>query len=278
MPSARVKTWHEREALALAVRVAKAAARAAIAEGSRGRRVRAVIGRETKIAADRALHRLIADRLQRASGWPVVSEEGDLGSPSALDARPRWIIDPLDGSVNVSRRFPIAGVSIALWHGLQPRLGVICDVFRDECFSGIVGRGAWLNGRRIRVSDVQDASNAILCTGFPVRSDLSREGLERFIGRVQRYRKIRMLGAASLMMAYVACGRADVYQEERIALWDVAAGIALVEAAGGVVRRGALRPDWSFSVMAGTPAVIGSAASTNGAGRVASGSTRVTHG
>ena len=127
-------------------------------------------------------------------------------------------------------------ISIALWRGMHPLLGVVYDFNRDETFAGIDGKGAWLNGRPIRVSDVVKTSKAVVCTGFPISTDFSKEGLVHFVQTVKRFKKIRMLGSAALSLAYVSCGKADCYQEDDIRIWDVAAGIVLVKAAGGAIE------------------------------------------
>jgi myo-inositol-1(or 4)-monophosphatase len=189
-------------------------------------------GRDVKIEADRRLHELICRRLESASPWPRWSEEG----PPAQGWRNGghlWVVDPLDGSLNFSRGIPMSCVSIALWDGARPVLGVVLDVGRGELFTGQVGRGAWLNGRRIRPSRVRRPAEALVCTGFPVGADFRLRTLSRFVAKVRRFKKVRALGSAALSLAYVAAGRADLYHEERIAWWDVAAGLALVQAAGG---------------------------------------------
>jgi myo-inositol-1(or 4)-monophosphatase len=114
-------------------------------------------------------------------------------------------------------------------------LGAIFDFNRNEVFTGIVGAGAWLNGAPMRVSDTAQVGQAVLCTGFPVAMDYSAASLSRFVRLVQQYKKIRLLGSAALSLAYVAAGRVEAYFEQKIRPWDVAAGVAVVRAAGGMV-------------------------------------------
>jgi myo-inositol-1(or 4)-monophosphatase len=116
---------------------------------------------------------------------------------------------------------------------MTPLVGVIQDLSRDEVFSGIVGQGAWLNGQPIRVSEISDRSRAILCSGLPTASVHGPAKLDAFLSRAEAYKKLRALGSAALMLAYVACGRCDAYAEDGAAIWDVAAGLAIVAAAGG---------------------------------------------
>lgn len=147
-----------------------------------------------------------------------------------------WLIDPLDGTLNFTRNFPMAAVSIALWQNNQPLLGVIQDIHYNTLYTGIVGEGAWLNEQPMMVSKVADMRQAIIATGFPSGRSYETSSLLTFVQKVQQFKKVRMLGSAALMLAQVAAGRFDAYEEEDIYLWDVAAGLALVKAAGGNIH------------------------------------------
>ncbi len=188
-------------------------------------------GRDIKLQADRDAEALILARLAE-SGHAVLAEEsgehGDLAGDTLA-----WIVDPLDGTFNYSREIPVCAVSIGLCRGRTPLLGVIYDFNRDELFSGVVGEGAWLNGKPIRVTTESQTHQAVLCTGVPSRSNFSEESLLLFIHRIKSFKKVRLIGSAAVMLAYVACGRADAYLENEIMWWDVAAGLALIQAAGG---------------------------------------------
>jgi myo-inositol-1(or 4)-monophosphatase len=190
--------------------------------------------RDAKIEGDLRLHRLITERLAKDTQYPVLSEEGSDHQAAGNDLDYRWIVDPLDGSINFSRGIPFSCISIALWRGMKPLLGVVYDMNRDELFSGFAAGGAWLNGEPVRVSDTQAIGQAILVTGFPTGGDFSSPALLEIVREVQSFKKVRLLGAAALSLAYVACGRADAYQENDIAIWDVAAGLAIAMGAGGV--------------------------------------------
>ena len=212
--------------------------------------VETAIGKDIKHKADKAAEAVIIEQL-RSYDIPILSEEkGESESFSAEGLF--WIVDPLDGTMNYSRSNPFSCVSIALWDGKQPVLGVIYDFNRDELFSGIVGEGAWVNGSEMSVSNTKEKAQAILATGFPSYREFSDESLREFIEQVQMYKKIRMFGAAALSLAYVACGRVDVYIESDIMLWDVAAGLALVCAAGGTYQlENSSRGSWLCMVNAG---------------------------
>lgn len=215
--------------LALAERAARRAGKALAA--SAPARVEKDSARDVKLDADRASEARILKDLS-PSGLPALSEEkGQVGKP-----RPdglRWVVDPLDGSYNHLRGIPLRCVSIGLMKNDEPILGVIYDVDRGELFSGVVGRGLRVNGRSARVSRARPASRAVLLTGLPSGGGFSPARLSVLAQEMRRWRKVRLLGTAALSLAWVAAGRADAYREQGILLWDVAAGLALVKAAGG---------------------------------------------
>ena len=192
--------------------------------------------RDVKLDLDYRLHEYIGNRLRAESPYAVWSEEDGVSRKRLPGNQYSWVVDPLDGSVNFSRGIPFHCISVALCWGTDPKLGVVYDFGRNELFSGSVGTGLWLNGRPVGVSTVAKKEDAILCTGFPVATDFSTTAVTRFVEDVQDYKKVRLLGAAALSLAYVAAGRADVYREKDIAFWDVAAGLALVKAGGGRSR------------------------------------------
>ena len=200
------------------------------------RQVRAELQRDVKILADQELDRFIVEQLSQRSIFPVLSEESGLSQASNSKKNYRWIVDPLDGSMNFSRTIPICCISIAFWQDMNPLIGVVYDFNRDELFTGIVGVGSWLNDSPISISSTKNASNSILATGFPVSSDFTHKTLSKFVDDIKIYKKIRLLGSAALSLAYVSCGRVDIYQENDIKIWDVAAGISLVRAAGGMTK------------------------------------------
>jgi myo-inositol-1(or 4)-monophosphatase len=234
--------------------VARGAAGAGVrrlrAAGRIGRSSSAARRRDLTIVADGLVDRAVTSYLLRETALPLLSEEsGEHRQAAGL----RWIVDPLDGSVNYSRSIPLCAVSIALWHGDTPVLGVVHDPMRDEVFTGLVGVGAWMNGTPIQTSDVRRVRDGIVCTGFPAAGDFSTTAVEGVVERVRAFQKVRMLGAAAISLAYVACGRADAYVEQEVRIWDVAAGLAIVVASGGQVK-----------VMPGLQATTRSVAASNG--------------
>jgi len=146
----------------------------------------------------------------------------------------RWIIDPLDGTVNFAHGFPMFCVSIALEAEGNLEYGVVYDPLRDELFEGRKGQGATLNGNPIRVSRTDRLDRALLATGFPydIRERLpgTLARLGRMLGLAQG---VRRAGSAALDMCYVACGRLDGFWEEHLKPWDTAAGLLIITEAGG---------------------------------------------
>lgn len=218
--------------------IAEAAARetGAVLRAGGNRNVALNSATDVKLAADTDSETLIRERLAQ-TGLPTFGEEfgGDTSlydSPDAL----YWVVDPLDGTFNYQRGQPLTCVSIGLMRGNEPVLGVIYNFNAEEMYSGIVGEGVFLNGEKIVPAWASEISQACLMTGFPALADKSPEALAPFIEEVGQFKKIRMIGTAALAVAYVAVGRADVYNEKGTNLWDVAAGMALVKAAGGFIK------------------------------------------
>ncbi len=233
-----VELLHEqhRAWLALAVKAAERGAVAVEESMQESRFVCLDSRRDVKILADGRAETAIVNCLKVDSAFPVLTEEsGSIAGPDMTSGY-RWIVDPLDGSLNFSRGIPLCCISVALWKGNDPILGVVNDINHKEVFSAVVGEGAWLNDVPIRTSLVAETNAAILCTGFPVSTDFSESGITDFLSHVIEFKKVRLLGSAALSLAYVASGRADAYTERDIRIWDVAGGIALVKAAGGKVE------------------------------------------
>ena len=208
-------------------------------------------GRDIKHRADLETEKIIFNILGKNSEYPLLTEESGQHGNVHTDS-PVWIIDPLDGTLNYTRGIGFCCVSIALWQRDKPILGVVFDFNREELFSGLVGQGAWCNEKPIVVSNIECPAKAVLTTGFPVNRDFSSGAIKDFLVQVQQFKKIRLLGSAALSLAYVACGRVDAYTEEDIMLWYVAAGIALVKAAGGfVLVNDSKHKQWAKNVWAG---------------------------
>ncbi|WP_456477203.1 inositol monophosphatase family protein [Oceanithermus sp.] len=149
------------------------------------------------------------------------------------EAEYRWIVDPLDGTVNFAHRFPFFAVSIGLEVRGRLELGVVLDSTRDELFWAVRGRGAYLNGRPLRVSTTDRLIGSLLATGFPYDVNKDQENLTYFERVLRKGLTVRRPGAAALDLSYVAAGRLEGFWEVKLKPWDVAAAIVIVEEAGG---------------------------------------------
>jgi myo-inositol-1(or 4)-monophosphatase len=215
----------------------------------------AQLPREVKAAADAVLEREIL-RMLTPVGLAILTEES--GFVPARQPSDLWfIVDPLDGTFNFVKRLGPSAVSIGLWRERQPVFGVIYDLTQRQLSWGFAGGGAWVEGRPISVSRTSDLAQASISTGFPVRFDLEddRAGRE-FFRLIRPFAKVRMLGSAASSLLHVAHGSADVYLEQSIMLWDVAAGLALVQGAGGSTSFTATDRDWCYDVVAANPALL----------------------
>jgi myo-inositol-1(or 4)-monophosphatase len=182
---------------------------------------------------DHACEKLIVDALTELRPDDAILAEEGSGEDTA-DAAWRWIVDPLDGTTNYAHGYPRFCVSIGVEHEGSGAVGVVYDPLLDELFCGVRGCGATLNGRPIHVSSEADMSQAMLATGFAYdvhRSD--DDNINHFAAIVKAARALRRDGSAALDLCYVAAGRLDGYWELKLHAWDVAAGIIIVEEAGG---------------------------------------------
>ena len=187
--------------------------------------------RDIKLKADVTAENIIKEILSKDTSYPILAEE----SVSSIDilSDTYWVVDPLDGTANYQRDIPICCVSIALISKSTPHIGVIYDFNNDNLYEGSIKSRACPNGNVINVSNIDSPSEGILLTGLPNDTDYSSETLNHMIKDFQNWRKVRMIGSAAIASAYVASGKADQYMENKSYLWDIAAGAAIVEAAGG---------------------------------------------
>jgi myo-inositol-1(or 4)-monophosphatase len=167
---------------------------------------------------------------------------GEEGGQSAGDAKHRWIVDPLDGTVNYAHGFPFYSVSIGLEINGVMEVGVVIDSVRNEMFSATRGGGAFCNGKKISVSSEATLKKCLLATGFPYEDEGLKKNLEVFARVHQKVRAIRRPGSAALDLCYVACGRIDGFWVLKLNAWDVAAGMLIVQEAGGTITGAAGEP------------------------------------
>jgi myo-inositol-1(or 4)-monophosphatase len=184
---------------------------------------------------DEAAEREIEARIR--ADYPHDGFVAEEFSASTVSTDRRWIVDPLDGTVNYVHGHPFACVSIALVEGARPIVGVVHAPFLGEVYHAVRGEGAYLNGSRLSVSTVGDPRHALLATGFPFKPGKGDPTVYlQLVGEMlQSTHGIRRAGAAALDLAYVACGRVDAFFEIGLSSWDMAAGILLVLEAGGQV-------------------------------------------
>ena len=187
--------------------------------------------RDIKLQADIEAEKIIKDIINNDSSFGILAEESGMSSEKSY--KNLWIVDPLDGTANYSRNIPLCCVSVAMLSDTKPVLGVIYDFNNDELYEGSINTSACLNGQEISVSKTKKSQEGVLVTGLPNDTDYSDEAMMEMIKNFQNWRKVRMIGSAALASVYIASGKADLYMEERSYLWDIAAGAAIVNAAGG---------------------------------------------
>jgi len=163
----------------------------------------------------------------------IMAEEG---LREEKDSEFKWIIDPIDGTTNYAHEFPVFCISIALTKKNEPIMGVVFDPLRNELFTAIKGRGAFLNNQIIKVSSIEELDKSLLATGFPYDIRESQQNnLDHFSNFALRSQAIRRCGSAALDLCYVACGRVDGFWELKLSPWDTAAGALIVKEGGGSV-------------------------------------------
>jgi myo-inositol-1(or 4)-monophosphatase len=246
--------------LNIAVRAARRAGsiinRAALEGGSL--QVRSKQANDFVTEVDRAAEAAIIEAVRKS--YPehaILGEES--GAIESAKQEYRWIIDPLDGTTNFIHGFPHYCVSIGVEHRGLLTHGVVYDPGRNELFTASKGRGAFLNDRRIRVSKCLKLQDALIGTGFPFK-ELTRADLylKQLRALMEKSSGVRRAGAAALDLAYVACGRLDAFWELGLSPWDMAAGVLLIQEAGGLV--GDLEGNQGFmesgDVCAATPKIF----------------------
>lgn len=240
-----MKMTEQQRALGVAIEAARSAGAIMKKNLLAPKKVNEATQHDIKLELDERCQRRIESVLRK--GFPEISilgEEGVVGDPQSSQ---RWVVDPIDGTVNFTYGIPHACVSIALQQratkpqgrqaanseAYETLVGVVYDPFTDEMFTGVRGKPALLNGRRIRTSQHRKLEEAIVSVGFAKTRESLNQMLPGFTRLVHRVRKIRIMGAAALSLVYVAAGRMDAYVESGLRLWDIAAGGLIIECAGG---------------------------------------------
>lgn len=261
------------KALAAAIDAAKAAGVLMRKNLNAEKKANEITAHDIKLELDVRCQKLIEKKLHAA--FPKISllgEEGDAGDEST---EYRWVVDPIDGTVNFAYGIPHASVSIALQKKVESRgpkvegktrkhksdlvthhsshitvLGVVYDPFQDELWTAIRGQPARLNGRVIHVSTRPNLNQCIASIGFAKNKSNLERALPYFTWLARRVMKIRMMGSAALALTYVASGRLDIYVERGISLWDIAAGGLIIECAGGKFSPEAIPGRYKYRMIA----------------------------
>ena len=224
------------------------------------KRANAVTQHDIKLELDVRSQKLIEKSLRAAfPAAALLGEEGVAGDPESAY---RWVVDPIDGTVNFAYGIPHACVSIALQQrttkksasayadGYETLVGVVYDPFCDELWTAIRGQPARLNGKIVRVSRRGRLNEAIVSIGFAKNRETLEATLPYFVELVHRVRKVRIMGAAALALTYVATGRFDAYIERGIRIWDIAAGGLILQCAGGDFWQEPSGPDHTYRMIA----------------------------
>ena len=185
--------------------------------------------------ADRKSEALIFERIR--SRWPGHDVIGEEGSRIETGSDYRWYVDPLDGTTNFAHGFPVFSVSLAVEYKGKRVAAVVYDPTRDELFAAELGRGAYLNGDRIHVSAVTDLAESLVATGFPSHKRHKNPNIYFYHQITLRTHGVRRAGSAALDLCSVAAGRFDGFWEFNLNSWDTAAGVLMVEEAGGRVTK-----------------------------------------
>jgi myo-inositol-1(or 4)-monophosphatase len=250
--SQAMKTVSTAPALTCAVQAARAAGKLMRENLRAVKKINSATQHDIKLELDVRCQQRIAQTLR--GSFPQIALLGEEGVSGDPDAAQRWVVDPIDGTVNFSYGIPHACVSIALQvretHPRRPLarvkragaapvdpyqtvLGTIYDPFCDELWTAVRGQRARLNGQLIRVSRRRNLRESIVSLGFAKNKATIRHMLPTLTGLLHRVRKIRIMGSAALALVYVASGRMDAYVEYGLRLWDIAAGGLIIECAGG---------------------------------------------
>lgn len=245
----------KRRALETAVAAALSAGRLMRQHAHTTKRIHAATRHDIKLELDVLCQKLIERHvLARFPDSAVLGEEGvagNAGSPL------RWVVDPIDGTVNFTYGVPHACVSVALemrspdsGSGFQTIVGVVFEPFCGELWTAIRGQPARLNGRPVHVSNRRRLADTVVSVGFGKDAAALNRMLPMIQRLVHRVRKIRIMGSAALALTYVASGRFDAYAEPRLSLWDIAAGGLIVECAGGQYETRPVGGEHAYEVVA----------------------------
>jgi myo-inositol-1(or 4)-monophosphatase len=185
--------------------------------------------------ADLASEKLIIERIKSYHPKHSILAEESGNAVVYGDSKWKWIIDPLDGTTNYAHGYPCFCVTLALEHEGEIVIGVTYDPTRNELFAAEKGQGTTLNNKPVKVSAAEKLGDSLICTGFPYDFKQKENFARHLTEFLLNSRGVRRDGSAAIDMAYVACGRFDGFWEEGLNAWDVAAGVLMINEAGGQV-------------------------------------------
>lgn len=188
---------------------------------------------EADLASQRAIQEIVQDAFPEHQFLGEEEDDDTYGRPD--EGPPCWIVDPLDGTTNFVHQLPNFSVSVAVAQGNQPMAGCVYDPMMGECFLATRGGGATLNGQPLHTSNCEQLSDALVAFSFSANVARDSEEVARFLNVLGRCQALRRMGSAALNMCYLSAGRLDGYWATSVKAWDVAAGVLLVEEAGGLV-------------------------------------------
>jgi len=204
--------------------------------------------KDIKLKADIESEFIIKRALSDKSNFPILAEESGKSQNDLGDIF--WVVDPLDGTANYNRDIPICCVSIGLVYKMNPIAGIIYDFYNDDLYVGNnQEKKATRNNENISISNISEKKEGILVTGLPHQTDFSDIALKNLIHDMQLWKKVRMIGSAAMAACYVASGKADLYSEKGVFIWDIIAGAAIVESAGGVAKISDQNKDYQVDVL-----------------------------
>ena len=204
--------------------------------------------KDTKLQADVEAENLIKQSISSISKYPILAEESGKSVENLGDTF--WVIDPLDGTANFSRDIPICCVSIGLVCNMKPILGVIYDFNNDDLYkANNITKEAFLNNKEIEVSKIDNKNEAVLVTGLPVNTNYENDSLKKMIEDMQTWKKVRMIGSAAIASCYIASGKAELYKENGVFLWDIIAGAAIIESSGGNAKINNVKDNFQVDIV-----------------------------
>ena len=204
--------------------------------------------KDTKLQADVEAENLIKKLISSISKYPILAEESGKSVENLGEIF--WVVDPLDGTANFSRDIPICCVSIGLVCNMKPLLGVIYDFYNDDLYkANNINKEAFLNNKEIEVSKINKKNEAVLITGLPVNTNYENDSLKKMIKDMQTWKKVRMIGSAAIASCYIASGKAELYKENGLFLWDIIAGAAIIESSGGNAKINNVRDNYQVDIV-----------------------------